>query len=222
MKKLLIIIALLISISLYSGFWKVVLPTYSYFDFSAKSNEAGEIFDYSVISETQNKNISTYTEYFRKDNKLFRSHDFALYNYWKWYGVRARWQQNSVIDLQIYQLNAVLRFKGWFSGIMQLWRNEDPQTCFLLGKEFTRSFNFFLAPTFIHLRQDFMTSNFKEWFYESMVRIRLHTETGIVDNIAGAFGKKINTGHINLDIKYIAKNYGQIIWDLKFRISAEF
>lgn len=225
MKRLILAVLFILLLTNVRSFsiWKTVIPREISFSGNASSNAEGEIFDYTVESETENENIYTSVKTQRISGKVYKAHDFRIHNEWNYFGALTRWSKWDVISLEKYQVAVVGIYKGWYSGPCQSWYNNHPTTEYLLGKKYAKSFNVFLIPFSLAVSQEFYTPSFSEWHYETSVKFKFRTETKVVDNIVNLLSeKKINTGHINLFFKYVARDYSDVLWELQSGIGVDF
>ena len=222
MKKI-IILLLIVVISTplaCKSFLSNLIPNEINMSYNGINVENGVKF-YVLESEIYNDNLYTRINHTFTDSVIYKSHEYRISYLYKFIFGRARWQRNDFVDLNLYSLDLRGVFKGWNAGIMQAW-DPNPETYFIFGKEFKLSLNFFAIPGFIYTTSDFMTYNFRKWYSENSVKLKLHTEIEIIENIINVLGGEANIPSISLHAQYRIKDYGKVISEILFGFGIDF
>ena len=222
MKKLIVLflmVSFLVSLSSKSIFNNLVPSTISLM-YNTLSVEDGVKF-YILDSEVFNENLYTRVRHIFTDSTTYKEHEYRISYEYKFIGIRARWQKNELVNLDMYEIDLRGLWKGWSIGGMNAW-DTAPKLYFIFGKKFNFKLDFFILPGYISTTSDFMTSDFNEWYKENTLKLKLRTEIQIFENILDLFGKEITVPAVYIKIQYRLKDYGKTISEILFGFEIDF
>lgn len=197
MKKLIIFLFIFISIGLNAK----LLQNFTFgTSFSARSSQAGDIFDYEIAIEFEKIDfLYLEIEKERENGINFYNHEFKLTFSRPFFIVNSKWMEIESNNIDLKQIDVRAVYSKYSLGIAQQWNDNIPDTKLIAGVKYNKRlyvFNFLLA-------QDFLTQNFKDWNTETICKL------------------DFDIYFIKIYWKSTIKNYGNLDWKTKFGIGVK-
>lgn len=197
-----------------------VIPSNISLQYNAISVEDGVKF-YLLETECYNEYLYTRIKNTYTDSTTWKEHEYRINYTYKYLTGRARWQKNTMVDLNIYQIDLRGLWKGWSAGCLESW-DTAPTTYFIFGKQFKFNFDFFIIPGHLEITSDFMTHDFKIWNYENTMNLKFRTEIKAIENVINLLAKKdASLPAVYFKCSYRLKDYGKTISEMLFGFEIE-
>lgn len=195
MKKLIIFLFIFVAVGLNAKIFKDFTFGTS---FSARSSQAGDIFDYEIAIEFEKPNfLYLEVEKERENGQEFYNHEFKLTHKRSFFIANGKWLNIESNDIDLKQIDLRAVYSKYSLGVAQQWNDDIPYTKLIAGIKYDARlfvFNFLL-------NQEFLTQDFKDWNTETICKIDL------------------DIYFFKVYWKSKIFNYGVLDWSTKFGIS---